>query len=167
LQNQVGFDPIPCGAGKTTEFAKERTMSSSGAKSHHFIMTALLVSALTLCWSAEAKPPKGGSKPLVTQAMRDVILKKIRGSTGTVCLVFNPDVPRDMCVVFESYNGATWGFGFSPRTWRTQQSLTGYEMREFARAPQGATLYCKVVYAWYGPPYKGLSGSGLCPWRNF
>ena len=41
-------------AGKTTEITKEETMSFSGTKSHHFITTAILVSALTLCWSAEA-----------------------------------------------------------------------------------------------------------------
>src|SRR5262245_28151015 len=70
---------------------KEETMSLSGAKSHHFIMTAILVSALTLCWSAEAGP----------DAMRDITLKKVRDSAGAWCLVGNPNVTRDMCVLFE------------------------------------------------------------------
>lgn len=131
-------------------------MSLSGAKSHHFIMTAILVSALTLCWSAEAAP----------DAMRDVTLKKVRDRTGAWCLVGNPNVTRDMCVVFEYSNSAWSFFPGGPYARKIVGRLTGYETRPFAWAPlfQGPTLRCKVVYAWYGQPYKSFVGS--CPYQQ-
>jgi hypothetical protein len=154
---------ITWGAGKTTELQKEETMSLSGAKSHHFIMTAILASALTLCWSAEAKPPNGGSKPLIT----DTIVKKVRytATGGVVCYVYNPSFTREMCAVIDYYNSAWW-FGFPAHARRIQRRLTGIEMRPITRAPlfQDPTLHCKLVSARYGPPYRSLAD---CPDQGF
>src|SRR4029077_2347862 len=44
------------------EFAEEEMMSLSGAKSQNFFGTAVLVSAVMLCWSAEAAPKNLGYK---------------------------------------------------------------------------------------------------------
>ena len=78
-------------------------MFLSRAKFPNLIAMGILISAVMLSWSAEANPPKGGSKPLVTDAMRD-----IRWGIGTVddfgsvaCYAQNKNINMDICAVFE------------------------------------------------------------------
>ena len=115
-------------------------MFLSGAKSHHFIMTAILVSALTLCWSAEAEP-----------ASRDITIKKgtSQPDGGAFCYAENNNI-KDICAIFDYYNLAWW---FSPQrgTRQIQRRISGKGLVVIANAPgyQRQTLRCKLVFASY------------------
>ena len=144
-----------------------QTMTLSEAKSHTLIAMAILISAVMLGWSAEAKP-KGGSKPLVTDAMRD-----IRWGIGTVddfgsvaCYAQNKNINMDICAVFEYYN-SDWWFSSSSYPTRVQRRFTPREIRlvdfgAWAPRNQRLSLHCKLVSARYVQP----SGKDLftCPY---
>jgi len=145
-------------------------MSLSGAKSQNFFVTAILVSALTLCWSAEAKPPKGGSKPVITEAMREIELGIIRADDfGSVaCYARNNNTDKEICAVFEYYN-LNWWFGFPPHVTRVQRRFTAREIRlidfgAWAPSIQRRGLRCKLLSASYiqrDPAGKDLF---ICPY---
>jgi len=108
---------------------KEKTMSLSGTKSKNFIVTGILICALTLCWSAEAKP-KGGSKPLITEAMRDIRIWIVTvDSSGSVaCYAQNNNINKNICAVFEYYN-SEWWFSSPSHARRVQRRFTPREIR--------------------------------------
>ena len=137
--------------------AKEETMSFSGTKSHHFITTAILVSALTLCWSAEAAHR---GKP---NAMRDVGIFKQGGDYGPSyvfldCYAYNRNAVKDVCAVFDVDNSAWW-FSIPPQATRVYLRLDRnrivipnnylpiYITEEWGLRRR--TLHCKLVSATY------------------
>jgi len=146
-------------------------MSLSRTKSQNLFMTAILVSAVTLCCSAEAKP-KGGSKPLITEAMRDITIHKVtEDSFGTVaCYAHNNNPSKDICAVFEYYN-SNWGwwFGIPPQATRVQRRMLAREFRRIssgASAPsfQRQSLHCKLVSAYYIQPDPAGKDLFICPY---
>ena len=79
-------------------------MSFSGTKSHHFITTAILVSALTLCWSAEAAHRS-------KSANRYISVYISRGDPAfVICYAINRST-RNISAVFDIDNLAASGFG--------------------------------------------------------
>jgi hypothetical protein len=146
---------------------KEKTMSLSGTKSKNFIVTGILICALTLCWSAEAKP-KGGSKPLITEAMRDIRIWIVTvDSSGSVaCYAQNNNINKNICAVFEYYN-SEWWFSSPSHARRVQRRFTPREIRlvdfgAWASRNQRLSLHYKLVSASYVQP----SGKDLftCPY---
>ena len=162
-ENGVRSLAITSVAGKTTEITKEETMSFSETKSHHFITTAILVSALTLCWSAEAAHR---GKPRVTDAMRDVGIAIVDASYGPSepfrrCYAYNTNSVKDVCAVFDVYNlAAVWvWWGIPPPARRVYLRLDRnrivipnnylpiYITEEWGLRRR--TLQCKLVSATY------------------
>jgi hypothetical protein len=113
-------------------------MSLSGAKSHHFIMTAILVSALTMCWSAEAGP-----------ASQDITIHIGRSGGSVFCSAQNNNI-KDICAVFEVYNLNNSWFGFQQTT-QIQRRILGKGSDGIGWAPwfQRQSFRCKVVFATY------------------
>jgi len=73
-------------------------MSFLGAKSHRFIVTAILLSAVMFCWRAEAGP-RFGPRPIVQRVT--VVTKITRESNGhTACRVYNTS-PKFACVLYD------------------------------------------------------------------
>jgi hypothetical protein len=143
-------------------------MFLSGAKFLNLIAMAILVSAMMLGWSAEAKPPKGGSKPLVTEAMRDIRIGIIQvDDFGSVaCYAHNKNISKDVCAVFEYYN-SDWWFSSPQHATRVQRRFTPREIRQIdfgAWAPrnQRLSLHCRLISA----SYVQRSGKDLftCPY---
>jgi hypothetical protein len=60
-------------------------MSLSGAKTRNFIVTAILVSAVVLCWSAEAAPKNVGHKQIVRNAGSDITTQIGRNTDTVTC----------------------------------------------------------------------------------
>ena len=135
-------------------------MSFSGTKSHHFITTAILVSALTLCWSAEAAHR---GKPRVTDAMRDVGIAIVDASYGPSepfrrCYAYNTNSVKDVCAVFD-YENSAWWFSIPPQATRVYLRLDRnrivipnnylpiYITEEWGLRRR--TLHCKLVSATY------------------
>ena len=124
-------------------------MSLSGAKSQHFIMTAILVSALTLCWSAEAAPKK--YKSASRYIKMGIVTVDDVGSVA--CYAQNKNVNKDICAVFE-YDNSAWWFFPPAHARRVQRRFTPREIRlidfgAWAPRNQGRSLHCKLVSASY------------------
>ena len=51
-------------------------MSLSGARSQNFFATAIFVSAVMLCWSAEAAPKNFGYNQIVRNASPDITTQR-------------------------------------------------------------------------------------------
>ena len=83
-------------------------MSLSGAKSQNFFATAILVSAVMLCWSAEAAPKNLGYKYMARNASPDITMQIGRKDSDTVtCYVYNKS-SENICVVYDVY--PVWNF---------------------------------------------------------
>ena len=116
-------------------------MSFSGTKSHHFITTAILVSALTLCWSAEAAHRS-------KSANRYISVYISRGDPAVViCYAINKST-RKISAVFDIYNLAAVWFWFSipPPVTRIERLIwPGIQAITWVPAP--AKLGCTLVSA--------------------
>ena len=78
-------------------------MSLSGARSQNFFATAIFVSAVMLCWSAEAAPKNFGYNQIVRNASPDITTQIGRSDPDTVtCYVFNKSY-ENICVVYDVY----------------------------------------------------------------
>ena len=131
-------------------------MSLSGAKSQNFFGTAVLVSAVMLCWSAEAAPKNLGYKQMARNASPDITMQIGRKDSDTVtCYVYNKS-SENICVVYDVY--PVWNFS-QPARGTVTQSIPGKNGRGIAWAfpYQQASMQCKLVSARYIPSY------GQCP----
>jgi len=130
-------------------------MSLSGAKSQNFFATAILVSAVMLCWSAEAAPKNVGHKQIVRNAGSDITTQIGRNTDTVTCYVYNKS-DENICVVYDVY--PVWYFS-QPARGTVTQSIPGKNGRGIAWAfpYQQASMQCKLVSARYIPSY------GQCP----
>jgi hypothetical protein len=127
-------------------------MSLSGAKSQNFFATAILVSAVILCWSGEAAPKNLGYKQIVRNASPDITTQIGRNDPNTVtCYAYNKSY-ENICVVYDVY--PVWYFSQAARGTVTQ-SIPGKNGRGIAWAfpYQQASMQCKLVSARYIPWY--------------
>jgi hypothetical protein len=86
-------------------------MSLSGAKTQNFFATAILVSAVVLCWSAEAAPKNLGHKQMVRNASPDITTQIGKNTDTVTCYVYTKS-DENICVVYDVY--PVWYFS---RTW--------------------------------------------------
>jgi hypothetical protein len=129
-------------------------MPLSGAKSQNFIATAILVSVVMLCWSAEAAPPNYGYKQIVKRG--DVIIRYVRHydilSPWTSCGAYNKSSKSWVCAVFDVY----------PFYSRPAHGTVTYQLNPKLWTPifaasidnQIPALQCKLSNAVYVPRYS-------------
>jgi hypothetical protein len=124
-------------------------MSLSGAKTQNFIVTAILVSAVVLCWSAEAAPKNVGHKQIVRNAGSDITTQIGRNTDTVTCYVYNKS-DENICVKYDVY--PVWYFSqAAPGT--VSHYIWGKTGRSIAWAfpSQQASMQCKLVSAKYMP----------------
>ena len=131
----------------------EEIISLSGAKSQSFFAIALAVSAMLLCWKADAvaKP----YKQVVRSASPDIMTQIAITDPGTVtCRAYNKS-DEDVCVVYDVY--PIWYFS-QPERGTVSHLIPGKTGRDIAWTfpSQQASMKCKLVSARYTPRY------GLC-----
>ena len=125
-------------------------MSLSRAKFQKFFATAILASAVMLCWSAEAAPKNLGYKQIVRNASPDITTQIGRNDPGTVtCYAYNKSY-ENICVVYDVY--PVWNFA-QPGRGTVSHYLPGKTGRSIAWAfpSQQASMQCKLVSARYMP----------------
>jgi hypothetical protein len=130
-------------------------MSLSGAKSQGFFATAILVSAVMSCWSAEAAPKNLASKQIVRNASPDIITQIGKKDSDTVtCYAYN-NSSENICVVYDVY--PVWNFS-QPARGKVSHFLPGKTGLGIAWTfpSQQASMQCKLVSARY------MSWNGLC-----
>ena len=123
-------------------------MSLSGAKSQNFFATAIFVSAVMLCWSAEASPKNPGYK-IVRNASPDITTQIGKESDRATCYVYNNSY-EDICVTYDVY--PVWYFS-QPARGTVSHFIEGRTGRTIAWAfpSQQASMQCKLVSARYMP----------------
>ena len=126
------------------------TMSLSGARSQNFFATAIFVSAVMLCWSAEAAPKNFGYNQIVRNASPDITTQIGRSDPDTVtCYVFNKSY-ENICVVYDVY--PVWTFSH-PARGTVSQFIPGKIGRSIAWTfpSQQQSMQCKLVSTRYIP----------------
>jgi hypothetical protein len=126
-------------------------MSLSGTKSQSFFATAILVSAVVLCWSAEAAPKNLGHKPIVRNASPDITTQIGKNTDTVTCYVYNKS-DENICVVYDVY--PVWYFSQAARG-TVSHYIPGKTGRSIAWAfpSQQASMQCKLVSARYMPSH--------------
>ena len=125
-------------------------MSLSRAKFQKFFATAILASAVMLCWSAEAAPKNLGYKQIVRNASPDITMQIGRKDSDTVtCYVYNKS-SENICVVYDVY--PVWNFS-QPARGTVAHYTPGKTGRGIAWAfpSQEASMQCKLASARYMP----------------
>jgi hypothetical protein len=124
-------------------------MSLSGAKSQNFFATAIIVSAVMLCWSAEAAPENLGHKQIVRNASPDITTQIGKDTDTVTCYVYNKS-DQNICVVYDVY--PVWYFSQATRG-TVSHYIPGKTGRSiaWAFASQQASMQCKLVSARYMP----------------
>jgi hypothetical protein len=124
-------------------------MSLSGAKSQNFFATAILVSAVMLCCSAEAAPRNLGYKQIVRNAGPDISTQIGTESGNVTCYVYNRSY-ENICVVYDVY--PVWNLS-QPARGTVSQFIPGKTGRSIAWTfrTQQASMQCKLVSARYMP----------------
>lgn len=84
-------------------------MSLSRAKTQAFFATAILISSVVLCWSAEAAPKNRRQKQVVRNASLEITTQIGKNTDTVTCYVYNKS-NDDICVVYDVYPS-----GISPR----------------------------------------------------
>jgi hypothetical protein len=133
--------------------SQEKMMTLSGANIQNFFATATLISAVVLCWSAEAAPKNPGNKQIARNAS-SAVTTQIGKSTDTVtCYVYN-NSDENICVVYDVY--PVWYFSQAKRGTVAQYlpGKTGANIA-WAFAAQQASMQCKLVSASF-MPWQGL-----------
>ena len=131
-------------------------MSLLRAKSQNFFATAILVSAVMICWSAEAAPKNLGYKQIARNASPDITTQiGIKNSDTVTCYVYNKG-DENICVTYDVY--PVWYFS-QPARGTVSQSIPGKNGRGIAWAfpYQQASMQCKLVSARY------ITWHALCP----
>jgi len=124
-------------------------MSLSGAKTQNIFATAILISAVVLCWSAEAAPRNPGHKQTVRNASPDITTQIGRNTDTVTCYVYNKS-NDDICVTYDVY--PVWYFAQATRG-TVSHYIPGKTGRSIAWAfpSQQASMQCKLVAARYLP----------------
>ena len=131
-------------------------MSLSGARSQNFFATAIFVSAVMLCWSAEAAPKNFGYNQIVRNASPDITTQIGRSDPDTVtCYVYNKS-DENIFVVYDVY--PVWTFSH-PARGTVSQFIPGKTGRSIAWTfpSQQQSMQCKLVSTRYIPWHA------LCP----
>jgi hypothetical protein len=128
-------------------------MFLSGAKSQIFFATAILVSAVIFCWSAEAAPKNLANKQIARNASPEIATQIGKYSDTVTCYVYNKS-EENICVVYDVY--PVWNFA-QPARGTVSHYLPGKTGRSIAWAfpSQQASMQCKLVSARY-MPWHGL-----------
>jgi hypothetical protein len=129
-------------------------MSLSGAKSRNFFATAILVSAVMSCWSAEAAPKNPGHKQIAGNASSDITTQiGTKSSDTATCYAYN-NSNENICAVYDVY--PVWNLSQPAR--RTVSHFipgkTGLSIA-WTFSSQQASMQCKLVSARY-MPWNGL-----------
>ena len=126
-------------------------MSLSGAKSQNFFATAILVSAVIFCWSAEAAPKNPGSKRIVRNASPDITTQIGKETDTVTCYVYNKS-DDNICVVYDVY--PVWYFSQAKRGTVSHYipGKTGLSIA-WAFPFQQASMQCNLVSARYMPSH--------------
>ena len=127
-------------------------MSLSGTKSQNFFATALVVSVVMFCWSAEAAPKNLGRKQTVINASSDITTQIAINDPGTVtCYAYNKS-DEGICVVYDVY--PVWYFS-QPARGTVSHLIPGKTRLDIAWTfpSQRASMKCKLVSARYVPRY--------------
>jgi hypothetical protein len=129
-------------------------MSLSGAKSQNFFATAILVSAVMSCWSAEAAPKNPGYKQTAGNASSDITTQiGTKSSDTATCYAYN-NSNENICAVYDVY--PVWNLSQPAR--RTVSHFipgkTGLSIA-WTFSSQQASMQCKLVSARY-MPWNGL-----------
>jgi len=129
-------------------------MSLSGTKSQNLFATAILVSAVTLSWSAQAAPKNLGYKQTLRNASPDIATQIGNESDRLTCYVFNKS-HENICATYDVY--PVWYFS-QPARGTVSHFIEGKSGRSIAWAfpPQQASMQCKLVSARY------MSWNDLC-----
>jgi hypothetical protein len=124
-------------------------MSLSGVKTQNFFATAILVSAVVLCWSAEAAPKNLGHKQMVRNASPDITTQIGKNTDTVTCYVYNKS-DENICVVYDVY--PVWYFSQAARG-TVSHYIPGKTGRSIAWAfpSQQASMQCKLISARYMP----------------
>ena len=124
-------------------------MPLPGAKSQNFFATAILVSAMMLCWSAEAAPKNPGHKQIARNASSAITTQIGKESDRVTCYVYNKSY-EDICVTYDVY--PVWYFS-QPARGTVSHFIEGKTGRTIAWAfpSQQASMQCKLVSARYMP----------------
>jgi hypothetical protein len=124
-------------------------MSLSRTKTQIFFATAILVSAVVLCWSAEAAPKNPGQKQVVRNASPEITTQIGKNTDTVTCYVYNKS-DDDICVVYDVY--PVWYFSRATRG-TVSHYIPGKTGRSIAWAfpSQQASMQCKLVSATYRP----------------
>jgi hypothetical protein len=124
-------------------------MSLSGAKTQNLFATAILVSAVVLCCSAQAAPKNLGHKQTVRNASPDIVTQIGKTTDTVTCYVYNKS-SEDVCVVYNVY--PVWYFSQATRG-TVSHYIPGKTGRSIAWAfpSQQASMQCKLVSARYLP----------------
>src|SRR6476620_3252994 len=124
-------------------------MSLSGTKSQNFFATAILVSTVMLCWSAEAAPKNPGYKQIVRNASSEIMTQIGKESDRVTCYVFNKSL-KDICVTYDVY--PVWYFS-QPARGTVSHYIEGKTGRSivWAFTSQQESMQCKLVSARYMP----------------
>ena len=121
-------------------------------KSLNFFAAALVVSAVMLCWSAEAASKNLGHKRIATNASSDITTQIAISDPGTVtCRAYNKS-DEGICVVYDVY--PVWYFS-QPARGTVSHFILGKTGRDIAWTfpSQQESMKCKLVSATYVPRY--------------
>src|SRR5262245_62520899 len=124
-------------------------MTLSGVKNRSFFATATLVSAVVLCWSAEAAPRNSGPKQIVRNASPAISTQIGKTADSVTCYVYNTS-DENICVKYDVY--PVWYFSEAKRRTVTQYlwAKTGSSI-VWAFPTQQASMQCKLVSARFMP----------------
>ena len=119
-------------------------MSLAGAKTRNCLATATLISAATLCWSAEAAPRQ------IARNASAAISTQIGSYPGTLtCYVYNSS-DENVCVKYDVY--PVWYSSEAKRKTVTYNiSPKAGSSIAWAFPSQQATMQCKLVSARFIP----------------
>ena len=118
----------------------------------NFFAAALVVSAVMLCWGAEAASKNLGHKRIATNASSDITTQIAISDPGTVtCRAYNKS-DESICVVYDVY--PVWYFS-QPARGTVSHLIPGKTRLDIAWTfpSQQASMKCKLVSARYVPSY--------------
>ncbi len=126
-------------------------MSLSETKTQSVFATPILVSAVVLCWSAEAAPRNPGYKQIVRSAGPDIATQIGKVTDTVTCYVYNKS-EKNVCVVYDVY--PVWYFAQARRgtVSRYIPGKTGLSIA-WAFPSQQSSMQCKLVSARYVTPH--------------
>jgi hypothetical protein len=127
-------------------------MTLSGPKTLNLFATAALVSAVLVCWSAEAAPRNHGSNQIARNASPAIATQIGKYADTVTCYVYNTS-DENVCVVYDVY--PVWYFTQAKRGTVAQYlpAKTGSSIA-WAFPAQQASMQCKLVSARFMPSHQ-------------